>query len=551
MDANDSRPDADAASAGQNNVSETGAAHPAPPPEAAVESPPNTVLGIVRRLGPGLITAGAIVGSGELIATTKTGAEAGFWLLWLIIIGCVIKVFTQVEFGRYAISSGKATMAAMDEVPGPRLGVNWLLWYWLVMFIVSLAQLGGIVAGVGQSLAMTVPITGDFNRLLIEQDEWDDEASALAAPLEAERAEELGDAAPERRAQAREEIAREVERQIGRPRPDVATYDDMIWASLVTAVTIVILVNGRYGLIQNFSTVLVVSFTLITMVNVLALQTHPHWAIGWGDVGLGLSFRLPPIVDELTRSPLATALATFGIIGVGANELIAYPYWCLEKGYARFTGPREQTEAWATRAKGWLNVMRWDAFVSMVVYTFATVAFYFLGAAVLHREGLDPAGNQMVRILGQMYEPAFGPWAQQLFLLGAFAVLYSTFFVANAGHARVAADAVRVFGVGARRPETKLWWVRAFCVGFPAFSLVVCLFIRAPAELVLASGVMQAIMLPMLGAATLYYRYYRVDRRIRPGRLWDVFLWTSAFGLLLAGGWLALTKLFPALEQLG
>jgi hypothetical protein len=169
----------------------------------------------------------------------------------------------------------------------------------------------------------------------------------------------------------------------------------------------------------------------------------------------------------------------------------------------------------------------------------------------LHREGLDPAGNQMVRILGQMYEPAFGPWAQQLFLLGAFAVLYSTFFVANAGHARVAADAVRVFGVGARRPETKLWWVRAFCVGFPAFSLVVCLFIRAPAELVLASGVMQAIMLPMLGAATLYYRYYRVDRRIRPGRLWDVFLWTSAFGLLLAGGWLALTKLFPALEQLG
>jgi len=28
-------------------------------------------------------------------------------------------------------------------------------------------------------------------------------------------------------------------------------------------------------------------------------------------------------------------------------------------------------------------------------------------------------------------------------------------------------------------------------------------------------------------------------------------LWISAFGLLLAGGWLALTKLFPALERLG
>ncbi len=37
-------------------------------------------------------------------------------------------------------------------------------------------------------------------------------------------------------------------------------------------------------------------------------------------------------------NPIGTALATFGIIGVGAAELVVYPYWCLEKGYARFTG---------------------------------------------------------------------------------------------------------------------------------------------------------------------------------------------------------------------
>jgi len=48
-----------------------------------VEAPPRSVPGILRRLGPGLIIAGSIVGSGELIATTKTGAQAGFWLLWL------------------------------------------------------------------------------------------------------------------------------------------------------------------------------------------------------------------------------------------------------------------------------------------------------------------------------------------------------------------------------------------------------------------------------------------------------------------------------------
>jgi len=85
-----------------------------------IQAPPQTIAGILRRLGPGLIIAASIVGSGELIATTKTGAEAGFALLWLIIIGCVIKVFVQVEFGRYAICTGRTSIDGMNELPGPR-----------------------------------------------------------------------------------------------------------------------------------------------------------------------------------------------------------------------------------------------------------------------------------------------------------------------------------------------------------------------------------------------------------------------------------------------
>ena len=104
-----------------------------------VELPPTSIGGILSRLGPGLIIAGSIVGSGELIATTKTGAEAGFWLLWLIIVGCVIKVFVQVELGRDAIVHGKTTMEALSEVPGPSIRGrgNWLIWYYFIMFLAS------------------------------------------------------------------------------------------------------------------------------------------------------------------------------------------------------------------------------------------------------------------------------------------------------------------------------------------------------------------------------------------------------------------------------
>ena len=340
----------------------------------AVVAPPQSIPGILRRLGPGLIIAGSIVGSGELIATTKTGAQAGFWLLWLILIGCVIKLFTQIEFGRYAISSGRTTMAALNEVPGPRLRVNWVLWCWLIMFVTTLAQLGGIIGGVGQSLAMSLPITGDFNRLLDEQDAWTDpsrriRAEVVAAEVVAADAEGLAgsDLATGQGAEAR--FQAELDRRLDGPKPNWKTRDDVYWAVLVTAVTVVLLVNGRYGMIQSVATLLVASFTAVTVFNVFALQTHADWAVHLSDLKQGLSFRLPPVAEGLARSPLATALATFGIIGVGANELITYPYWCLEKGYARFTGRRQQTPEWAERARGWMRVMRWDACLSMLIFT--------------------------------------------------------------------------------------------------------------------------------------------------------------------------------------
>lgn len=544
----------------------------------STQAPPTTLSGILRQLGPGLIIAGSIVGSGELIATTKTGAQAGFWLLWLILIGCTIKVFVQVEFGRYAISSGKATMSAMDETPGPRLGVSWLLWFWLAMFVVSLGQLGGIVHGVGQALALNFPITGTYQQLLDEQDEWDARAAPILAELEAadesEVVRRLGRPRPDDASEglswteadqrlldewdaqaapilAGLEAANEAEviRQLHGSKPDYHTEgffwtDDILWAAIVTALTIVLLVVGRYGLVQNFSIVMVVLFTAVTMFCVFAMQWHAEWAVTWTELGQGLSFRLPPVIDEMSRwKPLTTALATFGIIGVGANELIAYPYWCVEKGYAQFTGPRDDSPQWAERARGWLRVMRWDAGVSMIIYTFATVAFYLLGAAVLHRTGQDPAGSRMIVTLGEMYVPVFGQWAKLLFLFGAVAVLYSTFFVANAGHARVSADAVRIFGFRKDSEQSRLWWIRVFCVFFPVFSLTACVFIRQPAQLVLASGVMQALMLPLLAGTTLHYRYRRCDKRITPGRLWDVMLWLSALGMLIAGGGIIVTKL--------
>ncbi|MDE0816684.1 MAG: Nramp family divalent metal transporter, partial [Pirellulaceae bacterium] len=129
-------------------------------PNAPVETPPSSIRGILSKLGPGLIIAGSIVGSGELIATTTTGAKGGFALLWLIIIGCLIKVFVQIELGRYTITTGVTSIKGLSKLPGPRLGRgNWFIWYWFIMFIFIMGQLGGIVGGVGQAMSISMPIT--------------------------------------------------------------------------------------------------------------------------------------------------------------------------------------------------------------------------------------------------------------------------------------------------------------------------------------------------------------------------------------------------------
>ena len=41
---------------------------------------------------------------------------------------------------------------------------------------------------------------------------------------------------------------------------------------------------------------------------------------------------------------------------MGAAELITYPYWCLEKGYGKFTGKNDGSKAWQERAAGWMRL---------------------------------------------------------------------------------------------------------------------------------------------------------------------------------------------------
>ena len=468
---------------------------PAPPEHFSdhLREPPTRWRGVLTYLGPGMIVAAGLVGSGELIATTKTGAQAGINLLWVIVLGCLIKVFTQVELGRYTISTNETTLAALNRIPGPRLRANWIIWLWLIMMAATYGLLGGILGGVGQSLAMTIPITGDYAQAIVAP-------PAAAAGLEA------------------------------------AAIDHRIWGTVVAIATALLLYFGRYALLETVCVGLVFCFTLITVGNVIALQAT-EFAIPVDAIVDGLLFGLP----ERPEAWL-TALAAFGIIGIGGTDMVVYPYWCLERGYSRFIGPRSADAAWANRARGWIRVMKIDAFVSMVIYTLATVAFYYIGAAVLHREGSDPDGMRMVSSLASAYVPIFGAYAKFLFLAGALAVLYSSFLVANAGAARLFADCLIVLRFMNDSAAARDRCIAVLSIALPLVGLLIFLTGWNPVRLVVVGGLVQSLVLPALGFSALYLRFRLTDERLRPGRLWDAALLLSCLSLFVAGGF-SLTRI--------
>ena len=122
-----------------------------------VRNSPRGFLNMLFMIGPGLILAGGLVGSGELVATTVLGAENGYRLLWLILISCTIKTIVQNELGRYAIGTGETTLEAFDRVPGPRCRVSLVVLLWFLVVLFSLFGLGGMLGGIAEILNRLVP----------------------------------------------------------------------------------------------------------------------------------------------------------------------------------------------------------------------------------------------------------------------------------------------------------------------------------------------------------------------------------------------------------
>jgi manganese transport protein len=439
--------------------------------EKTIKEPPSSFFQRLKFLGPGFILSASIVGSGELIATTTLGAKAGFIAFWIIVASCLVKVAVQLEFGRHAILHGETAMQAFNRLPGP--SIKKAKWAVWSVFLLTTLKIVQIGGILGGTAIVLHMLFGGI---------------------------------------------------------PIAAY-----ALISVLVTGLLVFKGYYSLVEKSSLVMIVGFTVLTVISLVAVNYTP-FGFTWSDVLSGLEFKLP-------ASLIGVAFGAFGITGVASDEIIAYNYWCLEKGYAAYTGPRTNDEAWRRRAKGWISVMYLDAVVAMIVYTTVTAAFYLLGASVLHKQGLVPEGNQVIETLAVVYTHSLGAGIKTVYLIGAFFVLYSSLFASLAAWTRLFTD---IFGqIGwvnffnqAKRKQVIGWlsWI------FPALWLCMFLFINAPVLMILSGGIVGSVLLFIVVFAALDFRYKR-SADFRPGLFYDIIFWISVMSILLVGVF-GISKLF-------
>jgi manganese transport protein len=300
-----------------------------------------------------------------------------------------------------------------------------------------------------------------------------------------------------------------------------------LWA-IITAISVGALIyNGHYGIIEKVSLVMIAAFTILTLASLFSVQFTPY-AFSWLSVIELQKFSLP---SDL----VPYAIGAFGITGVASDEIIAYNYWCLEKGYAAYTGPRNDSPEWKRRAEGWIQVMFLDATVAMIIYTVVTIAFYLLGAAILHQRGEVPYGNGVIETLALIYTQTLGPGIKTAYLIGGFFVLYSSLFATLGAWTRIFPDIFGELGWLSFNDLQKRRKVIAILAWlFPALWTIAYLFIELPVLMVLFGGLIGSFMLFIVMIGAVHFKYGR-QQALPSGNGYTIAFWISIISVFGVG----------------
>lgn len=259
------------------------------------------------------------------------------------------------------------------------------------------------------------------------------------------------------------------------------------WAMLCGIAGFLLVWFGRYALLEKIMTVFI-GIMFVTVVGTAVLVTP-----NLGNLFTGFVPRLPD-------GSMVYVLGLIGGVG-GTITMAAYGYWTLAKGWR---GPR------------WLPMMRTDNAVGYVTTGIFVIAMLIVGAELLHGQEVV-SGDKGLLLLGDILVADYGQWARIPFLIGFFAVSFTSVIGVWHGVSLLFADCWRTLRSssdtsieGGPAYKAYVLWLT-----FPPMAL---LFLDQPFQLTVAYGALGALFMPFLaGTLLVLLNSKRVDRSGRSG----------------------------------
>ena len=310
----------------------------------------------------------------------------------------------------------------------------------------------------------------------------------------------------------------------------------LIWVPVLGISSSFLIYKNYYRVIEKASMVMVAGFTILTLASVIAISSTP--------LGFTLSDVLSGLKFELPSNLVFIAIGAFGITGVASDEIIAYTYWCLEKGYATYAGVNDGSEEWKPKANGWIRIMQLDASVAMIIYTILTVAFYLLGASILNGQEVTPEGNELINSLANIYTQSLGSEARLAYLAGAFFALYSSVFATLAYWSRLFPDIFGQLGwISSESMTDRNKWVAILSWLFPLLWVIAYLFIEIPTFMILSGGVVGSVLLLIVVFAAIIFRSKNRFLKSESGSISEIMFWLSVASIATVSAY-GIFKLF-------
>ena len=293
-----------------------------------------------------------------------------------------------------------------------------------------------------------------------------------------------------------------------------------IWVVISCLVTWMLLYFGSYKSLEKTLLVMVLFFSFMTMIIAVAMQSTDY-QVSVAQVSSGLSFSFP-------SGYLPLALAVFGFTGISYGEIMAYTYWCLEKGYAENSGNNVE------ETKHWIKTMQTDVWVTVFFITLGTLPFFFLGAGVLYnvpelQQALATSSFwdiDVISSLQNMFSLVLGGWAKWLFIVLAFFVLFSTLLSGTAAFTRTISDYLISMGLVKEQANTRKKLIKLIAFLIPFLSGLFYFVLPNPFTLLLIAGIWAAMGLPIVNIGALYL-VNKLEPELQPKITTKFILWAS------------------------